>query len=58
MLSTFSNHDYKYGVYRKHDDRPIIKTRTKEEAEKLVKYNFAECEVKPLWNTLEPEKEF
>lgn len=40
--------DYKFGVFRKYDDRPIIKTRTREEAEKLVKYNFIECEVRPL----------
>lgn len=39
---------YKYGVFRKNDDRPIIKTETKEQAELLVKYNFVECIVKPL----------
>ena len=40
--------DYKFGVFRKNDSRPIIKTRTEEEAKRLVKYNFIECEVKPL----------
>lgn len=39
---------YKYGVFRKGTQRPIIKTETKEQAELLVKYNYIECEVKPL----------
>ena len=40
--------EYKYGIFRKHDERAIIKCRTREEAERLRRTNFIECEVKPL----------
>lgn len=40
--------EYKYGIFRKHDDRAIIRCRTREEAERLRRTNFIECEVKPL----------
>lgn len=40
---------YKYGVFRKGSNKPATKTETKEQAELLVKYNFIECEVRPLW---------
>ena len=43
-----SNQRYKYGIFRKNDNRPIVRTRDKEEAERLRKYNFVECEVRPL----------
>ena len=48
--------EYKYGIFRKHDERAIIKCRTREEAERLRRTNFIECEVKPLWLTLVEKK--
>ena len=39
---------YKYGLFRKNDTRPIIKTETQEDAEKWRRTNFIECEVRPL----------
>ena len=39
---------YKFGLFRKNNTRPIIKTRTYQEAELLRKNNFIECEVRPL----------
>lgn len=46
MIQT--HYPFRYGVYRKNTTRPIVRTRTREEADKLVKYNFVECEVKEL----------
>ena len=43
-----TNDYYKYGVFRKGSWKAIILTRTKEEAEQLLKYNFGECEVREL----------
>lgn len=40
--------EYKYGIFRKHDDRPIVRCRTYEEAKRLQRTNFIECEVKEL----------
>ena len=42
------NREYKYGVFRKGSNKLIARTETREQAEKLVKYNFIECEVRPL----------
>ena len=39
---------YKYGIFRKNDTRPIIKTETQDDAEKWRRTNFIECEVRPL----------
>ena len=40
---------YLYGIFRKNSNKCVMRCRTKEEAEKFVKYDFIECEVRPLW---------
>ena len=42
------NREDRYGVFRKNSNKLVVRTETREEAEKLVKYNYIECEVRAL----------
>ena len=39
---------YRNGIFRKNDNRPIVKCRTYEEVKRLQRSNFIECEVRKL----------
>lgn len=39
---------YLYGIFRKNSNKCVMRCRTMEEANRIQRSNFIECEVRPL----------